>query len=56
MRSLGKRTSHQGVAKGTLFYHVLDSFKSKKIEEPLAIEVERIKELIGEFNKNRSFS
>ncbi|NLW21667.1 MAG: formate dehydrogenase accessory sulfurtransferase FdhD [Tissierellia bacterium] len=47
----GKRTITSGCGKGTLFYHVLDSFKSKKIEEPLAIEVERIKELIGEFNK-----
>ena len=47
----GKRTITSGCGKGTLFYNVLDSFKSKKIEKPLAIEVDRIKELIREFNK-----
>lgn len=47
----GKRTITSGCGKGTLFYNVLDSFKSKKIEKPLAVEVDRIKELIREFNK-----
>ena len=49
---IGKRTITSGCGKGTLFYNVLDSFKSKKIEKPLAVEVESDnKELIREFNK-----
>lgn len=46
----GKRTITSGCGKGTLFYNVLDSFKSKKIEKPLNIKVEEIKTLIKEFN------
>ena len=46
----GKRTITSGCGKGTLFYNVLDSFKSKKIEKPLDIKVEEIKGLIKEFN------
>ncbi len=47
----GKRTITSGCGKGTLFYNVLDSFKSKKIERPLDIEVEEIKALIKDFNR-----
>lgn len=47
----GKRTITSGCGKGTLFYNVLDSFKSKRIEAPLSIEVENIKRLISKFNK-----
>ncbi|CCQ96206.1 Protein FdhD homolog [[Clostridium] ultunense Esp] len=47
----GKRTITSGCGKGTLFYNVLDSFKSKRIKEPLSIEVENIKRLISKFNK-----
>lgn len=46
----GKRTITSGCGKGTLFYNVLDSFKSKKIEKPLDIKIEEIKTLIKEFN------
>src|SRR5699024_9739266 len=33
----GKRTITSGCGKGTLFYNVLDSFKSKKIKKPPSI-------------------
>jgi FdhD protein len=46
----GKRTITSGCGKGTLFYNVLDSFKSKKIERPLDIKIEEIKLLVKEFN------
>lgn len=46
----GKRTITSGCGKGTLFYNVLDSFKSKKIETPLEIEIDKIKSLISDFN------
>lgn len=46
----GKRTITSGCGKGTLFYNVLDSFKSKKIEKPLDIKIEEIKSLVKEFN------
>ena len=46
----GKRTITSGCGKGTLFYNVLDSFKSKKIEKPLDIKIEEIKLLAKEFN------
>ncbi|MCK9444327.1 MAG: formate dehydrogenase accessory sulfurtransferase FdhD [Tissierellaceae bacterium] len=47
----GKRTITSGCGKGTLFYNVLDSFKSKKIERPLDIEVGQIKDLMRQFNR-----
>ena len=47
----GKRTITSGCGKGTLFYNVLDSFKSKKIEKPLDIKIEEIKALMREFNR-----
>lgn len=47
----GKRTITSGCGKGTVFYNVLDSFKSKKIEEQLPIKIENIKSLVREFNK-----
>lgn len=47
----GKRTITSGCGKGTLFYNVLDSFKSKKIERPIPIEIEKIKSLVREFNR-----
>ena len=37
--------------KGYSFYNVLDSFKSKKIEKPLDIKIEEIKDLMREFNR-----
>ncbi|WP_236915390.1 formate dehydrogenase accessory sulfurtransferase FdhD [Clostridium sp. Cult2] len=47
----GKRTITSGCGKGTLFYNVLDSFKSKKIEKPLPLEIDKIKEIVRQFNK-----
>lgn len=46
----GKRTITSGCGKGTLFYNVLDSFKSKKIEKSLDIKIDEIKSLVREFN------
>ena len=34
----GKRTITSGCGKGTLFYNVLDSFKSEKIKNPIPIK------------------
>ncbi|NMB27573.1 MAG: formate dehydrogenase accessory sulfurtransferase FdhD [Tissierellia bacterium] len=50
-RFRGKRTITSGCGKGTVFYNVLDSFKSKKVEKQLPIRTCHIKELIKEFNK-----
>ncbi len=47
----GKRTITSGCGKGTVFYNVVDSFKSKKIEYKLPIKVESIKNLVREFNR-----
>lgn len=47
----GKRTITSGCGKGTLFYNVLDSFKSKKIEKPLPLRIDEIKEIVRQFNK-----
>lgn len=47
----GKRTITSGCGKGTVFYNILDSFKSKKIENPLDIDVETIKQNMRDFNK-----
>lgn len=47
-----KRTITSGCGKGTLFYNVIDSFKSKKIENKLTISLEEIKVLVREFSRN----
>ena len=47
----GKRTITSGCGKGTVFYNVLDSFKSKRIQNPLEIDIEAIKETMRDFNK-----
>lgn len=46
-----KRTITSASAKGTMFYNVMDSFKSKKIEEALEIKVDNIKDLVKEFSQ-----
>lgn len=46
----GKRTITSGCGKGTVFYNVLDSFKSKKIENKLTIAIENVVQLTKEFN------
>lgn len=48
----GKRTITSGCGKGTLFYNVIDSFKSKKVEKTLLVSLENIKSLVKEFSKN----
>lgn len=48
----GKRTITSGCGKGTLFYNVLDSFKSKKIKNKIPITLDEIKALIKDFSKN----
>ncbi|WP_352418558.1 formate dehydrogenase accessory sulfurtransferase FdhD [Proteiniborus sp.] len=48
----GKRTITSGCGKGTLFYNVLDSFKSKKIKNKMSITLDEIKNLVKSFSKN----
>ncbi|WIV12578.1 formate dehydrogenase accessory sulfurtransferase FdhD [Proteiniborus sp. MB09-C3] len=48
----GKRTITSGCGKGTLFYNVLDSFKSKKIKNKLPITLDEIKFLVKDFSKS----
>lgn len=47
----GKRTITTGCGKGTVFYNVIDSFKSKKIKHDFKIDKEDIIRLIRIFNK-----
>ena len=47
----GKRTITTGCGKGTVFYNVIDSFKSKKIKNDTKINTDDIKKLIRTFNK-----
>lgn len=46
----GKRTITSGCGKGTVFYNVLDSFKSKKIDKSLPIHRDNVVRLNREFN------
>lgn len=48
----GKRTITSGCGKGTVFYNVLDSFKSKKITNTLDIKSNEIVDLMRSFNKD----
>lgn len=48
---MGKRTITSGCGKGTVFYNVLDSFKSKKIEKAISLNREDVVRLNKEFNK-----
>lgn len=47
----GKRTITSGCGKGTTFYNVIDSFKSKKIKDGISIDKNKIIELVREFNQ-----
>ncbi len=47
----GKRTITSGCGKGTVFYNVLDSFKSKKIENKIEIEIDKIKDFMRDFSR-----
>lgn len=48
----GKRTITSGCGKGTVFYNVLDSFKSKKITNTIDIKSNEIVDLMRSFNKD----
>ncbi|SDY88940.1 FdhD protein [Proteiniborus ethanoligenes] len=48
----GKRTITSGCGKGTLFYNVIDSFKSKKVDSSISIKLKDIKVLVKDFNKS----
>ncbi len=45
------RTVTTGACKGTIFYNVIDSFKSKKIDSNLKVNIKNIIELVSKFNK-----
>lgn len=47
----GKRTITSGCGKGTVFYNVLDSFKSKKIKNEVEIKPSKIADLMRRFNQ-----
>lgn len=47
----GKRTITTGCGKGTVFYNVVDSFRSKKVKNNIEINVEKIANIIRVFNK-----
>lgn len=48
----GKRTITSGCGKGTVFYNVLDSFKSKKIKNEVEIKSSDLVDLMRSFNKS----
>lgn len=47
---MGKRAITSGCGKGTIFYHVLDSIKSRKIEKKISINSEDVLKLTKDFN------
>lgn len=47
---LNKRTITSGCGKGTVFYNVIDSFKSKKIEQLISVNADDVVRLMKEFN------
>lgn len=47
---MGKRTITSGCGKGTIFYNVVDSFKSKKIQGKVDLSREKVASLSKEFN------
>lgn len=47
----GKRTITSGCGKGTVFYNVIDRFKSQRIKTPLEIDINTIKQSMNDFNK-----
>lgn len=50
-RFQGKRTITSGCGKGTVFYNVIDSFRSKKVKEPKDINIEEIKNYMRDFSR-----
>ena len=51
-RLRGKRTVTSGCGKGSSFYNVLDSSKSRKIDKIMGIEPQTVIQLMREFNKH----
>ncbi|MDO5707300.1 MAG: formate dehydrogenase accessory sulfurtransferase FdhD [Andreesenia angusta] len=47
----GKRTLTSGCGKGTVFYSVVDSFKSKKVDSNFKMNLEEIRDLVRKFNR-----
>ncbi|OHW61343.1 putative molybdenum cofactor guanylyltransferase [Andreesenia angusta] len=47
----GKRTLTSGCGKGTVFYSVVDSFKSKKVDQDFKLDVDSMKDLMRKFNR-----
>ncbi len=47
---LNKRTITSGCGKGTVFYNVIDSFKSKKNEQLISVNSDTVVRLMKEFN------
>lgn len=47
----GKRTLTSGCGKGTVFYSVVDSFKSKKVDQSFKLDTEALKDLMRKFNR-----
>lgn len=48
---MAKRTITSGGGKGTAFYNLIDSIKSKRIDQAISIDTEKVKDLVGEFSK-----
>jgi len=48
---LGKRTITSGCGKGTTFYNVIDSFKTKKIKKIISLNKEKISSLVRDFSR-----
>lgn len=47
----GKRTLTSGCGKGTVFYSVVDSFKSKKVNPDFKLNLDEIRDLVRKFYK-----
>lgn len=48
---IGKRAVTSGCGKGTVFYHVLDSIKSRKIEKKIDVDLDDVVILNKDFNR-----
>jgi FdhD protein len=48
----GKRTLTSGCGKGTVFYSVVDSFKSKTVDKNFKLDLESVKDLVRKFNRH----
>lgn len=48
----GKRTLTSGCGKGTVFYNVVDSFKSKKVDPNYRLDIDSIIEVVRSFSRH----